>query len=186
MNSKILFRRIALFLSVLSCFAATVFISSCSKDEEGIPNQLIIDGTIYSLSKGYISGYGVEEDANGNLGSIYEVLFISSGLTFDGEELSGTGQILYMALFSRSTIELAAGTYEVNDGFLEGSVLESFAGNGNFTTGAVSGYSVEEGTLTISRSGNNWVFQFDFTASSGTGSSVTVKGSFSGTLGVVE
>lgn len=186
MKSKTLFRRITLLLPLLSCLAVAMFISSCGKDDEGIPNRLIIDGTIYALSKGYISGYGVEEDANGNLGSIYEVLFTSSGITFNDDDLTGTGQILYMALFSRSTIELAAGTYDVRDTFLEGSVLESFAADGNFTTGNVSGYEIISGTLTISKSGNSWVFNFNFSARNDTGGTVTVTGSYSGTLEEVE
>lgn len=177
---------VAVLLPVISCVVISMFISSCGKDDEGIPNRLIIDGTAYTLSKGYIAGYGVEEDANGNLGSVYEVLFASSGITFDGDNLSGTGQILYMALFSRSTIELAAGTYNVRDTFLEGSVLESVAADGNFTTGSFSDYGITEGTLTISKSGNNWVFQFDFTATTSGGATVEVKGSFSGTLEEIE
>lgn len=186
MNQKRLFKRIAVLLSVITCFAMIMFISSCSKDEEGVPNRLVIDGTVYTLSKGYISGFGVEEDANGNLGSIYEVLFTSSGVTFDGDELSGTGQVLYMALFSRSTIELAAGTYDVRDTFLEGSVLESLAGDGNFTTGSLSIYEITSGTLTISKSGNNWVFSFNFSALDDAGATVSVTGSFSGTLEEIE
>ncbi|MCS6973889.1 MAG: hypothetical protein NZM13_05340 [Cyclobacteriaceae bacterium] len=171
---------------VTGCLAATLLISSCSKDEEGIPNRIIIDGTAYTLSKGYITGYGVDDDASGNLGSLYEVLLVSSGVAYDGDDLSGTGQLLYMGLFSRSTIELAAGTYTVRDSFLEGSVLESFAADGNFTTGSGSGYEITNGTLTISKSGNSWVFKFEFTATASGGSTVEITGSFSGELEEVE
>lgn len=186
MNLKHLSGRMVRPLPVVLCVAAAVFISSCGKDEEGVPSRLIIDGTTFKLTKGYILGYGVEEDDNGNTGSLYEVLFTSANVTFDGNDLSGIGQVLYMSLFSRSTIELAAGTYDKRDTFLEGSVLDAFAVDGNFSTGTGSGYLINSGTLTISKSGNSWVFRFEFTASAGSGGSVEVKGSFSGALEEVE
>ncbi len=77
---------------IIYCLACGLLVSSCSKDEEGIPNRLIINETTYSLSKGYIKGYGIYEDDENNLGSVYEVLLTTSGLTLTGDDLTGTGQ----------------------------------------------------------------------------------------------
>ncbi len=94
--------------------------------------------------------------------------------------------MLYVALFSSSTIELAEGTYPLNTAFLEGNLLEGAAVDGNFSTGALTIYNLTGGSVTLSKSGNTWTFTFEFNAEAATGGTVDVNGSYSGMLTVIE
>ncbi len=174
-------------LKAAVCLAFGLLLSSCSKDEEGIPNRLTINGTNYVLSNGYIAGIGVFEDDNGNTGSVYAVLLASSGVTVTSDgDIGGTGQLFYMALFSPSTVELAAGTYTYDEQFLEGTLIEAVGIDGNFTTEVGTEYVITSGTVTISKSGNTWTFQFEGEADDGTGGTIAISGSFSGPLTEIE
>ncbi|GIV37797.1 MAG: hypothetical protein KatS3mg032_2176 [Cyclobacteriaceae bacterium] len=181
-----LFKCNPMLLKATTCLAFGILLSSCSKDEEGIPNRLTINGTNYVLSNGYISGNGVFEDDNGNRGSVYQVILATSGVTITDGDLAGTGQLFYMALFSPSTVELAAGTYAYDERFLEGNLLEAAGADGNFTTGVGSEYGITSGTVTISKSGNTWTFQFEGEADDGAGGTIAISGSFSGPLTEIE
>lgn len=167
--------------NLLSLVFFVLVLSSCSKDEE-VPDRLIIDGTSFKLTKGYIAGYGIEADDNGNYGSLYDILLTSDGITVTGTELGGSGQILALTLFSGSTIELTPGTYDYNDGFIESTLYDAFAADGNFDTGAGDAYFAVSGTITISQSGDKWTIKFNLQMEDDSGSDVTVKGSFSGQL----
>lgn len=178
--------RFLIALLVLASVGSLLLLSSCSKDDDKIPNVLVIDGTSYPLSKGFITGYGVEEDENNNRGSVYEVLLSSSGINYSDGDFSGSGQVLYLVLFSRSTIELESGTYDVSDAFLEGKVIESLVFNGNITTSSGTLYFITGGRLTLSKSGDTWTFRFDFNGRTDSGANVTITGSYSGTLQEIE
>jgi hypothetical protein len=159
--------------------------SSCSKDEE-VPDRLIIDGTTFKLTNGYIAGYGIETDDNGNQGSLYDILLTSNGITVNGGDLSGEGQLLVVTIFSASTIELKPGTYDYSDGFIESTLYDAFAADGNFDSGEGTAYYTNNGTVTISRSGNTWTIKFELDMEDDSGTDVIVEGSFSGQLVEVE
>ncbi|QOI98425.1 MAG: hypothetical protein HRU69_13395 [Flammeovirgaceae bacterium] len=175
--------------TLFSYFASLLFfvlvLSSCSKDDE-VPDRIIIDGTSFKLTNGYIAGYGIEFDDNGNQGSLYDILLTSSGITVDGDNLGGEGQILVMTLFSGSTIELKPGTYDYSDGFIESTLYDAFAADADFDSGTGTGYYTVDGSVTISRSGNTWTIKFDLQMEDDSGNDVVVKGSFSGQLIEVE
>ncbi len=159
--------------------------SSCS-DDESIPNRIIIDGESFKLNKGYIAGYGIDVDDNGNQGSLYEILLTSAGITVNGDEIGGEGQILVLTLFSGSTIELKPGTYNYSDGFIESTLYDAFAADADFDSGSGEAYFTLDGTVTISRSGNTWTIRFELEMESGGGEEVDVTGSFSGPLTEIE
>ncbi len=175
--------------TALTYFGSLLFfvlvLSSCNKDEE-VPDRLIIDGTSFKLTKGYIAGYGIEADDNGDQGSLYDILLASDGVTVDGSDLGGEGQILVMTIFSGSTIELKPGTYNYSDGFIESTLYDAFAADADFDSGTGTGYYTVDGSVTISRSGNTWTIKFDLKMEDDAGSDVVVKGSFSGQLIEVE
>jgi hypothetical protein len=117
---------------------------------------------------------------------LYDILLTSNGITVDGDELSGEGQILVMTFFSASTIELKPGTYAYSDGFIESTLYDAFAADGDFDSGSGTGYYTNDGTVTISRSGNTWTIKFELDMEDDNGNDVIVKGSFSGQLVEVE
>jgi hypothetical protein len=172
-------------LTYFGAFLFLAFVSSCSKDES-IPNRIIIDGESFKLAKGYIGGYGIDVDDNGDSGSLYEILLTSSGVTFTGDDLEGNGQILDLIIFSGSTIELKPGTYQYNDGFIRSTLYDAFAADANFDTSTGTPYFVIDGSVTISRSGNTWTIKFDLEMEDDDGDEVEVTGSFSGQLTEVE
>ena len=173
---KTLIRPLLLFVSL------TVLISSCSKDEEGVKDRIVIDGTEIGLSQGFIIAYGLETDDGGESGSIYEILLTTDGVDFNGEVLAGEGQVMDIALFSASTIELTPGTYPVETDFLVSTTIYAAALDGDFDLEQGSTYLVEEGSVTLSRSGSTWTLKFEFTMDDGVGGSFEVSGSFQGHL----
>jgi hypothetical protein len=163
-----------------------LLVLSCSKDDEGIPNRLVIDGNVFNLAKGFIYNIGVFEDANNNRGALYQVFLTTSGINYTNDDFTGSGQAVYFLLFSKSTIELAAGTYSYNESFLKGFLLDGGAFDGNLSTGAGSEWGVTGGTVTISKSGATWVFQFTLTAEDDSSNAIEITGSFSGSLEEIE
>ncbi|MFN3841270.1 MAG: hypothetical protein ACK4RF_11250 [Cyclobacteriaceae bacterium] len=175
--------------ALLTYFASLLlfaFVLSSCGDDEKVPNRIIIDGTSIKLTKGYIAGYGIEVDDNGDQGSLYDILLTSSGVTVTGNDLGGEGQILVLTLFSGSTIELKPGTYNYSDGFIESTLYDAFAADGNFDTSIGTGYYAIDGSVTISRSGNTWTIKFELQMEDDEGNDVIIKGSFSGQLTEVD
>ncbi|MDL5049372.1 hypothetical protein QQ054_25490 [Oscillatoria amoena NRMC-F 0135] len=166
-----------------SLLILSLVLSSCGDDEKSVPNRLVIDGESFKLTKGYIAGYGPEQDDNGETGSIYEILLTTESVDFSsGAGLEGEGQIIDLILFSGSTVELAEGTYQYDDDFFESTLIDGVAFDANFDTMVGDTYSLAGGSITVSKSGNTWTFNWELVMEDGLGDEVEVTGSFSGML----
>jgi hypothetical protein len=172
------------FRSLLLLLVTSVVLISCGDDDkESVPDRLIIDGESFSLTKGYIFGYGPDTDDDGNAGSIYEIILTTDGVDFDGDDFSGTGKFLDLILFSASTIELEERTYTYSLDFLEGTLIDGVSIDGNFDTLEGDLYIILDGEVTVSRLGETWTLKFKFTVENQTTlDEVELTGSYEGLL----
>jgi hypothetical protein len=98
---------------LLGLCVASVFISSCSKDDEDPSNVLKYDGEKITLDKGVIKDYGSWGEGVYNL----DIYLCSTGISYDEptNTFSGTGNYIYFELFTGTDGELTAGTYNLTD-----------------------------------------------------------------------
>ena len=161
--------RIALFLLLMSFVA----LNSCEDDSKP-KNNFKYDGKTYTLSDGYLEDYGAN---NGSYD--WDVFIISSKLTYNGDWFTGTGDIVYFDLNTASENGLVTGTYTYSSErdvftFVDGAIGLNY--NMDTESGAI--VEVIGGTVEITVSGNEVLFEFNLIAETGK----TIKGRFKGVL----
>jgi len=164
-----------------------MILSSCSSDEDALAKKVTIDGEKITLANGYIAGFGVYQDDNGDPVSEYGVILSSSGLTMNDGDFSGTGTFVFMQLVSTSSIQLANGTYTIADleseSYLKGDAFSVTLKDYNSTTDdAEVIYYATSGTIKITKSGSTYKITFNFTLSEDGVNEIEAKGSFEGKL----
>lgn len=174
------------FTSAVLLTVGLLFLYSCDKDKDKLPNQIIINGKTVALSHGYISDGGINEDDNGKQGRVFGIILTSHGLELnDDDDLVGNGDLLYIELFSTSSTNLANGNYKVEiDEYLTGTsfalCIEKYV---PATEDYDKLYFVKSGSVQISQAGSGYKISFDFIMEDdGGGTDITVKGSFEGLL----
>jgi hypothetical protein len=162
--------------------ALMAFIVACDKDEEdggnggtNVSQELILDSTAYALSTGFIIKYGTEDGV-----ANFDLNLVSDGVTFTFDSLglpdnvTGSGQVIYMETWSADTSLMADGTYTLildstNAGSISYGEIISIS-NGNPTafyemTSCVMQVSVAGNVHTIMGSGktsSDLDFSFSF------------------------
>lgn len=161
---------------------------SCSdnrnNDEQNYTGKLIIDNTTFPLSHGVIE-YG------GSLGSghLFGIALGSEDIRFADGAVEGTGNILYLHVFSSSQNQLSSLTYSFdNTNSGEPATYWGYAYiNRNFATGSLdSYYFITSGTLSFSAQPNT-TLEITGTCkkivnSKETGDGIELKLSYSGDL----
>lgn len=177
-------------LSALSMALVFIFATSCSKDEATI-RKITIDGTSYSLSRGYISDLGSAEDDNGDLARRYTVILTSKGLTMEANgEPIGKGELVYVTLFSTSDTELATGTYTVN--FIDNLIgtLTYSQLTVNFVVSSITydaAFYISAGTVKVSKSGSRYTLELTGTVVNiDTQEEVSISAFYEGKLAVID
>ena len=142
-------------------------------------NHMSIDGTRYALDDFYIEYYGTwGEGGAHNL----DLVFVSDGLTLTQAGYSGSGESLYIELFSGSW-DLENGSYRYSDTYRAGTFSYADAVVGwRVGSGVDEVYVVTSGQVNVRNTlGGGYVIEFDFRALDVfTGSNVDITGRFRG------
>ncbi len=165
-------------LAVLVVLVAIAVLGSCNWMLSPF-NHMSIDGDRYALDDLYIEYYGSwGEGGAHNL----DLVFVSDGLTVSRAGYSGSGEALYIELFS-SSWDLESGAYRYSDTyraetFSQADAVVGWSVGGEFD----KGYAVTGGQVHVrSTLGGGYVIEFDFQALDVfTGSDVDITGRFRG------
>ncbi len=154
-------------------------LTACKKEDGGDDptNHFRYNGKTYELSHGVLEYYGQW----GGDGYNFDVNLLSEGFTYTGDDLSGTGHIVYFEMFSSSSGSLASGTYVFDAEYdqIPGTwTTANFGISVNVETYSGTFISVSKGTVKVSRDGSKYIFDFSFT----TGDNKTISGYYKGTL----
>ncbi len=153
-------------------------LSSCEKADDTDPtisvvNTVTVDGSTYSLVAGVTKDYG----GNTNDGYNFDLSLLSSGYTTTNwtstGSFSGTGEKLYLELWSSSASSLVAGTYSYNSS----NGTNTFS-NANFSLANGTTYTIRAGTITVAVSGSTYTITINLQDTN----SKSVTGSFTGSL----
>jgi PKD repeat protein len=140
-------------------------------------NEIKFDGSNYALTKGYLQNYG---DSNGE--STYynfDVHLVNDGITITQDDAMGTGDLIYLELWSASPTGLNPGTYSfASNGAAQTFSYGAVALNYNIATELGTLYECTGGSVTISQSGSDYIFDVTFTLATGK----TVNAYYKGTL----
>ena len=142
-------------------------------------NHMSIDGDRYALDDLYIEYFG--RSADGDAHNL-DLRFVSAGLTPSQNGYSGSGESLYIELWSRSQ-DPEGGTYTYSETHGAGTFSDAVARVGwTSGVGADEGYAVTAGQVHVRNTlGSGYVIKFDFRARDLLkGSSVDITGRFRG------
>lgn len=141
------------------------------------PNEIQYDGAKYPLTKGYLEYYG-------NLGGTenfynFDVTLVDNGITITQTTGVGTGNVIYMEMWSSLPSDLDPGTYvfAANRSPLTLSTGSCFL-NFNIATSLGTVLNCSGASVIVSKSGTN--YNFDITYSLATGK--TVRAYYKGAL----
>ena len=136
-------------------------------------NAIKYDGNNYPLTKGYLENYGY----NSNTDSYnFDITLVDNGITMVQGDLAGTGNIIYVELYSYSNF--VSGTYTFSNSGSAQTFDTGWVGiNYDITNDIGINYACTEGTVTVSQSGTNYIIDITFTLESGQQASVHYEGS---------
>ena len=129
-------------------------------------NEIRYDGNKYPLTKGYIKYYGdsggEEEYYN------FDVYLVDNGITITQNDYYGVGNYLYFEMWSPSSSMLMPGTYTFasNHNSYTFSIGKARF-NYNIATDSGIEYSCISGTVTVSQSGTDYIFDVTITLGNG-------------------
>ena len=156
-------------------------VTGCKKDDadSSLKNYFKIGDTQYGLSAGAIFGW----EETSKKGTFYVDLALhSSGISYSGDQTIGKGDMLYFQMYSTSSTDLPDGTYSFASGslmqagtFFQADALISFDASTNNSEKEIA---FKTGTVTISKSGTDYIITISVTGTSGE----TITGYYKGTL----
>lgn len=160
-------------------------IMGCKKDSNNDTptnsGQFTYDGTSYTLSQGCLIGFGSSNSTSYGL----ELLLMSSGLNIvetggTADSINGTGDIFALALYSSSQTVLEPGNYSFSSSEASGTIEDGIL---LIQYKALTDESQKEdyfveGTLTVTKAGDQYELTFNMTNSL----EKTTTGSFKGKL----
>lgn len=128
-------------------------------------NEIKYNGNKYPLTKGYLDNYG-------NLDSTdvynFDVTLVDDGITFTQDSAIGAGNFIYLELWSSSSTGLAPGTYTFADNYAAQTFSWGEVGfNSDFAGDIGEIYECAGGTVTISQSGTDYIFDVVLTLETG-------------------
>ncbi|MBC8487341.1 MAG: PKD domain-containing protein [Bacteroidetes bacterium] len=139
-------------------------------------NEIRYDGNKYPLTKGYLENYG---DWDGS--EVYynfDVTLVDDGITITQDDAMGTGNLIYLELWSSSSTGLVPGTYTFADNYAAQTFSWGETGfNYNIATDIGTLYECTGGTVTISQSGTDYIFDVILTLATGKTVNAYYKGS---------
>ncbi len=130
-------------------------------------NEIKYDGNNYPLTKGYLLKYGNWDGETTYYN--FDVLLVSDGITLTQEDIIGTGNLIYLELWSSSPTSLNPGTYIFSNNY----AAQTFATGGvalNFNIETEMGTLFDictGGNVIISQSGTDYIFDITLTLANG-------------------
>lgn len=168
-----------LFFALFAFTALTVF-SGCQDDEPAEPmftSEFTYDGTSYALVNGYSNNLGSVGSGNFD----WDVILSSAGVTINASnQLTGTGEYIYLDLNANSDEKLLPGTYNwatARDAFTLVSGSE-IAVDYNISTLQGTRDAITGGTVTVAADGAETTITFNLQTQAGQ----TVTGQWRGEL----
>lgn len=169
---------IKVFTTVI--LVSVIVFSGCKKDkEDNKKNAFTIGETEYELDNGAVEYYGITvEGGDYN----FDVYIYSSDIDYYSE--TGTGEVVYFELFSETFENIKSGVYEFDadrtgkKGTFGPGIKSILFTDYNLLTEQGTRYTVTDGTLTISASGDTYTFDFNLELADGN----SVEGHFKGQL----
>ena len=154
-----------MFKLLLSFVVLGLVFASCSKDDDSEPQlgafSESLFGNEYSLSKGFIENNGCDDDSVFH----YDLTLISSsmGISYDFSHayLTGIGNMVHFEIYAKDSAQITEGTYTCDleeTGAANTFNLSQAYVDFNATPDTSSQtYTFFDGTLQISRNGDNYV-----------------------------
>lgn len=175
-------------LLLLTLSISLVLFTSCGGDDEDNMKSgggsFTVDGTSHNLKFAYKEDYGSNDNGS------FDVDITLTSKEFDpddeGENINDIS-VVYFDLNTNTQNVLQTGTYTYDDERDVLIMVDSFIGVGISTDsdGDITGgtqYQVIDGTVDVSKSGDNYTIQFDLESTEGT----SISGSYTGTLTSVD
>jgi hypothetical protein len=171
------------FLTMILVAVMIVVVAGCKKDSNDPVNsgQFTYSGTSYSLSQGFLGGYGSVGDNSYGI----DIVLLSSGLQvyeISGipDSVSGKGEVFMVAMYSSTENAIEPGVYAFNDLGTAGTFEYSMVliGYDAATDEAAIEDEVAGGTVTVTKEGDIYGFSFNMTTMLGK----TLTGDYSGNL----
>jgi hypothetical protein len=163
----------AFFLLVLS-------FSSCKKDKKTDDplqsNHLIVDGTEFALSQGYLEYCGGD-----GTGYKFNLFLMSSGITINGvkgvlDSASGNGHVINIEIYSSRHDELPGGSYIINNtGFAGSYKIAGYVLNWN-TTQQIVFNTITSSVIKVAKNGAEYELTFSGTGLNNKSVSIYYKG----------
>jgi PKD repeat protein len=117
-------------------------------------NEIRYDGNKYPLTKGYIDYYG---DYYGLGNYNFDVYLVDNGITITQSNFFGTGNYLYFEMWSPSSSMLMPGTYTFASNY-NSYTFSIGKVKFNYGTTTQTSYYCISGSVTVSQSGSDYIF----------------------------
>lgn len=162
---------------LLASFAILAYTGCNKDDDDALRSEFVLNGTTYSLAKGFIEDYG----ANGNGSFDFDVTLTSSGVNYSEAQgtFSGMGDFVYLDLNSSLETGLVAGTYNFSSDRNAFTIVDGAIGTDyDLNLGTGEDFTVNGGSVEVELIGNETRFSWSLNISNGT----IVTGDFQGIL----
>ncbi|NNE27503.1 MAG: hypothetical protein HKN09_11730 [Saprospiraceae bacterium] len=160
-------------LSSLLLVGTLIMFYSCGSDDDS-NGSFTFDGNNYTLSAGLIEDYG----SNGNGSWDYDVTLVSDGISFANDELTGTGDFVYLDLNTSSNGGLESGTYNWSSTRGPLTIVSATVGlDFNVETLSGTGVNLTGGSVTVDVSGQDVTITLNLEATG-----MLLTGTYSGPL----
>lgn len=166
--------------NILLLAAAAVVFSSCKDDDDDkASSSFTIDGVSTTLKGGALLYDGTPSESPVDGEDIYRhsIGLFGEGVTVEGSELAGSGNVIDFDVVSSSTdLEPGTYTYKASE---ENAAFDLWDGAAHYdwNTQEESEWAVTGGTLKVSKSGDTYTLDFD-----GVSDETVIKAHYTGTL----
>ncbi|HYG20471.1 MAG TPA: hypothetical protein VD816_16140 [Ohtaekwangia sp.] len=175
--------------TILSCIclvAVGSWFTACDDDDDkkSAPREFTLDDTKYALTDGYLDSVRTQTIGE-DIYHFWNVVMTSDGISYDAqnENFTGTGDAVRFDLYTTQEGVLPDGTYAASDltnGIESAGVFIAFSPQTG--TGTAYDNEISDGSVTVSRSGNEHVLNFTLVLED----QREIKGSWQGNLTRVE
>ena len=151
------------FFNLLLITFGIVLLTSCESDDSETEriNEVTVNSNSFVISNAVIT----DEDTFNGI-TEFDIYFTSEGVTIDeGTNINGSGDFLYLRLFSSIQTELEAGTYVYNDQDDDSLLINRgshfFGFDASQGDGQLGHLDIESGSITVVVDNNQYTITFN-------------------------